>query len=310
MIPAARTLWWVILAIASLGWTTGAALRRSGTAEMSSFCPAYLSQVPKRLELFPRTGWASSVGLPADLPGNFRVIAFSPDGKAIYGQEMEPIGRQVGITEIEFKPPRKRMVPGSAAFSNVVYLAVSLSSGKIFVAGWSGSAANSQCGVFEIDPGAASHRKLWSSPSLDCPGPLSPDGKRAVSMRGQELGVLDLETGTVQTIKGASGVGACTWSPEGRQLACIDRDEKIVLIETSTRQTRIIGGSGNGLAEWSPDSKSLLVIRDQFSCLPTLFGASLAVVDVETGKRSWVKSAHCKVMGGSYYGWVDREAVQ
>jgi hypothetical protein len=44
--------------------------------------------------------------------------------------------------------------------------------------------------------------------------------------------------------------------------------------------------------------------------MPTLYGESLAVIDVQTGNRSWVKSAHCKVTGGSYYGWVDRGVAQ
>jgi WD40 repeat protein len=298
---------WLILAALVLGGGAGAMASGQG-AIAQGLCPAYLRQAGPRFTLFPLDGPEAMVALPAGLPGNFRVITFGPDGKAIYGQVVEPLGRQVGITEIEFQPPRQHVLPGSAALSKVAHMAVSLSSGRVFVAGWTASL----CGYFEIDPSAGVLHTLRAGPSVDCGralGPVSPDGKYAVSASGNQLGLLDLVTGAFQAIKGMTEVGPCTWSPDGKLLACI-RDGRIAVVDIITSQVRNIGGSGNGRAEWSPDSKSLLVFRDELSCKPTLYGASLAVVDVKTGQRSWVKSAHCNITGGSYYGWVDREAIK
>jgi tricorn protease-like protein len=186
------------------------------------------------------------------------------------------------------------------------------SSGEIFVAGWAANPGTRECGYFAIDPTAGTVRALRAGSSVDCrqgPGPISPDGKRAAVAGGKQLSLVSLETGAVQVIKGANRTDMCAWSPDGRLLAC-NRDGKILIVDVSTSRLREIDGSGNGLTEWSPDGRSLLVFRSQLSCLPTLYGDSLAVIDVETGRRSWVKSAHCKVTGGSYYGWVDREALQ
>jgi Tol biopolymer transport system component len=281
-------------------------------ANSPSFYAAYWQQGSPQLRLFTPDGKETAASLPARAK-LFQVVWFSPDGKAIYGKALQsPRGQSSGITKIEFKPTREGIVRGSEGLE-VWHLSVSPSSGKIFIAGWTtNQGTRGECGYFEIDPNAGTVRTLRAEPAVDCrqgPGPMSPDGKYAVSASSKQLGLLDLETGEVRTIKGSSDPGSCSWSPDGRLLACI-RDGKIAVVDISTSQVRNIGGSGNGRAEWSPDGRSLLVFRDQLSCLPTLYGASLAVVDVGTGQRNWVKSAHCNITGGAYYGWMSSEAVQ
>jgi hypothetical protein len=156
-----------------------------------------------------------------------------------------------------------------------------------------------ECGYFELEASTGTVRTLRAAAPGDCRkglGPISPDGKRAVSENGAKAGLLDLETGAFQFVKGLGGAVYCNWSPDGSRFAC-SRGGKIAVVDVGTLRLR------------SPDGKNLLVQRYQLSCLGTLYFESLAVLDVETGKRRWVKSAHCNVSGG-FWGWVDREALR
>lgn len=275
--------------------------------------PAFWQQGFPQIRLFPVDGDEVIIPLLAVVK-DLAEVSFSPDGRALYGRrpQFPSIGRSPFI-KIEFRPLRESVVAGSEVFGPVWHMTMSPSSGKIFVAGLTLNEARNearQCGYFELETGARTIRTIRVPPD-GCRkglGPMSPDGKRAVGVNGAKAGLLDLETGAFQSVKGLVDAVSCNWSPDGARFAC-DQDGRIVVVDLETLRLRRIGGSGNSAPQWSPDGKSLLVLRSQLSCLPTLYGESLAVVDVETGKRKWVKSAHCSVSGG-FWGWVDRDAVQ
>src|SRR5271165_2450375 len=99
------------------------------------YCPAYFESIPTkpaRLELFPISGQAITVALPVGLPGDFRLIEFSQDGKSIYGQRVDSWD---GITRIDFNPPRRSIVRGSVGVGTIGSLVV-LPSGKVRVSGF------------------------------------------------------------------------------------------------------------------------------------------------------------------------------
>ncbi len=290
-----------------------------------SFCAAYFQEArgankPPQLILFPMAGPELTVPLAVELPASFRLIEFSPDGKAIYGQKTEPIDAS-GVIKIEFGPVRQSIVPGTVELDTIWHLTVSHPPGKIFVSGCSGTRGTPECGAFEIDPKTGHLRPL----RLGIPqqrggalGPISPDGKHAVSYSERYLGLLDLGTGSVHAIKGISaGIVSngrfrstpCTWSPDGRSIVAI-LDEGIVLIDSNdTSRRRRLGGSGSGPVHWSPDSNLLLLSSSQMSCWPSLYSETLEVLDVGTGKRKVIKSSHCKVVVPTV-GWVDTEALR
>jgi hypothetical protein len=87
-----------------------------------------------------------------------------------------------------------------------------------------------------------------------------------------------------------------------------------VLIDArNSSHRKKLGASGvNNDLLWSPDSRLLLFAKEEL-CSFLFFGGGdfegLEVVDVETGKRHAVKSAHCAV-GRPEVGWVDPEAVR
>jgi hypothetical protein len=85
---------------------------RTARAAAPSFCTAYVHSGDDGpvLTLFPTEGPEVTVPLPASLPKNLRVNAFSPDGKVIYVQNASRWSD--GIRKIEFNPGVRVSSPG------------------------------------------------------------------------------------------------------------------------------------------------------------------------------------------------------
>jgi len=279
---------------------------------------AYFSQGQNVLNLFPLDlGKSSDVALPPLAPSDF-LLSFGPDSKSIYfGSLASPAS---GITKIEFGPTRKSIVPGSAGLV-ITSLTGSLS-GRIVVS--ASDQASHQCGAYEIDPVAGTHRPVRVGDDSNCGGAIgiiSPDGKNLLSTHSlhrtpgsppsiERLSLFSLETGATQSL----GVGRGSWSPDGRWIA-VSGSGRIVLIDANNLSHRKkLGASGvDDHLIWSPDSKRLLFVKQESRCrILHLFPVdeeSIEVVDVETGKRQAIPSAHCAVYS-SAIGWVDAEAVR
>jgi len=253
------------------------------------------------------SGKETDVALPKGL-ATLNLISFGPDGRSVY---LQLPSSSSALVKVEFKPLRQRQVHGSAGLGDIFAPTVSPQTGRVFVVasgGW-----DHPCGAYEIDPDAGTHRPLRVGHGPNCAGangPISPDGKRMLSSDGKHLNLYDLETGATQSL----GEGVGSWSPDGRWIAASEHG-RIVLIDASTTSHRKkLGASGvdNHLI-WSPDSKRLLFVKQERRCNFLFFAGddseSLEVVDVETGKRYAVPSAHCAV-SSSTVGWIDPEAVQ
>ncbi|HYL78703.1 MAG TPA: hypothetical protein VEU96_31220, partial [Bryobacteraceae bacterium] len=197
-------------------------------AASPSFTPAYFRPSFSRdqatlLTLFPMVGPEATVPLPTGLPLSFRLLAFSRDGKAIYGQKQDPLGPSSAIIKIEFKPTRQSEVPGSAGLGAVWFLTESQQSGKIYVSAWSKNKAKGECGAFEIDSDSGTFRTLRVGIYGDCgavTGPVSPDGKRVLGRQSGRLGILDLEKGDFHEL--GARMTEASWSPDGQLIAACD----------------------------------------------------------------------------------------
>jgi hypothetical protein len=184
-------------------------------------------------------------------------------------------------------------------------------SGRIFVSGTVGTPEGFECGTYEIGPEADTPRKLLGGVYPDCGGgggEVSPDGKSVLGHSGEFLCVTDLATGSARIIKGFGKGSVAAWSPDGKWIAVI-RDGRVILVDPNTFKLRKIGGGGNLSIHWSPDGTKILADKSQLSCMPYLYFESLAVVDLQTGVESVIKSSHCNVSGG-FAGWIDPEAVR
>jgi WD40 repeat protein len=259
-----------------------------------------------------------NVALPSGLP-KAAFALFGPEGRTIYIPG-RPRSAQ-GLKEIQFGPLRERSVPGTEGFDAIWHFTVSQPSGKIFISGKLPKMG--ECGTVEVDPSPGTTRKVLAGAYPDCGGgggAVSPDGKRALTYAGNELGVIDLESRAVEPIRnvgGGIGLRGVTWgnqvawSPDGRWISAIIDQGKILLIDASdTSRRRRLGSSGRGFVVWSPDSKYLLIEKSQLRCGLTYgFFESLEVLEVATGKRAPIKSSRCNVGVGSV-GWLDPGVVR
>jgi hypothetical protein len=263
------------------------------------------------LIIFPFRGSPIEIEPPNGLTVNFIVLGSSADGEAVYGQSSYP-DRWAGIIKIEFNRARISIVPGSTGLGNVASLIESSQSGKIFVSARRMNDGAMECGAFEIDPKAGALRPLRIGAYPDCGGPISPDGKRELNLAGDQLILRDLANGGAEIILG-KGFRAAAWSPDGRWVAAVTGDHGssrgLLLIDSNNTSKRRKLGWGDGQPVWSPDSKWLLTTKSQFSCAWTLYGQSLQVVNVDTGKGTVLSSSHCTVLGSTPV-WIARDLAR
>jgi len=263
---------------------------------------------PALLILFPWAGTASRVPLVAGLAGNFNYRATSPDGHALYG--VAPREDYGGLKKLEFNPVRLTVVPGSAGLGYITSITVSPATGKIFVSASTRRDGKLECGDFEIDPAGGPFRALRLGIAPGCEGPVSPDGRLGLHTDGDRLSMMSLATGG-STLLG-SGLKWATWSPDGRLIAAVlvsSGRNSVVLIDVGNPEKKRGLGAAEGPILWSPDSKYLLLEKPQVSCWATLYGTSLLVIDVASGKRTLVESSHCRISSGPFF-WVDASAMR
>lgn len=215
----------------------------------------------------------------------------------------------MGIQRIEFHPSRQSLVPGSLGTGEIQCLSVSSSSTKLVFRGWSWSQGKG--GAFEIDPGAGSVRSLSENLPSPCGGPgglLSPDGNRILRRGTGGLEVFDLRTQASKSVKRVGADAYCEWAPDGVYVVCVDHRRLLLVGASSPSEPRDLGPAGSGVA-WSPDSRRILFVTSQPSCVATLYGQSLEVVDVQNGSRIPIKSSRCKILSG-LPGWLDRSVAE
>jgi WD40 repeat protein len=249
--------------------------------------------------MYPMRGPSTNIELPGVSPNVFTARS-TADGRTIYAANATP---KSGVTKIEFNPLRVSTVEGSREFIILRDVRV-LSRGKIGGIASTRSEGRLRFGAYSLDP-----VELIYLQDLEQTGRLidiSPDMKRASIVSGDgrirplEIRVLDLESSGQSVIKGVRGG---YWSPDGRWMAVI-RDGRLELLDAATLQRKRELGSVEMMGVWSPDSRYLLFFKSQFSCAATLYGRSLEVLNVESGKRITIASSHCDVVAGALT-WLD-----
>jgi Tol biopolymer transport system component len=256
-----------------------------------------------KLTLFPLVGAEITAPAPSGVP-SFGLPVFGPDGRTIYFASD-------GLWRLELKAHRQSIVRGSSGLTTMWHLTVSRPSGRIFVSGVVKTLAGVECGTYEIDPDGETPRRLLARAASDCGGgggEVSPDGKSVLGHSGEFLCITDLATRSARIMKGFAKGSVAAWSPDGKSISVI-RDGRIILVDPDTLKLRNIGGGGNLTINWAPDATKILARKSQLSCMPYLYFESLAVIDLQTGRESIIKSSHCNVSGG-FFGWIDPETVR
>ena len=124
--------------------------------------------------------------------------------------------------------------------------------------------------IYTVDAsGGALHRVLRDTRNLADPD-WSADGRRIVFGREaelmgkeagtQEIQVLDVATRQVQTLSGSSDLFSPRWSPDGRWVAALSRDQSRLLVyalQANSWKTLYTGGAADPV--WASDSRSIYI---------------------------------------------------
>lgn len=128
-------------------------------------------------------------------------------------------------------------------------MTVSQQTGGLLVSGSLRIDGKMQCGVFDVDPNLGTVRTLWLGAFPDCGGPISPAGRMLHSI-GKQLDVIDLGSGSVQTILKAKSGTAKTpsgaWSPDGRWISVADNGRLLLIDANDSSRRRSLGKTANG----------------------------------------------------------------
>ena len=301
----------IIAATLGLGCCAG----QSGST--SAYTPVGLeingAAYPAWLNVFPLVGKELRVPLRPRLVGGFYSLATSPNGRAIYG--LSSGEGYEGLKKLEFNPVRLSTVPASAGLVQITSLTASPVSGKLFVSATTRVSGKAECGDFEIDPSTGTNRLLRLGTRPDCGGPVSPDGRFELHRAADQLSLLDLTTGARTPIGTGMrylplGSQWAAWSPDNRWIAAVfsqSGTNTLTVIDVRNPEKIRSLGTADGPLVWSPDSRYLLIENSQVSCWATLYGMSLQIVDVGTGKRTLVKNSHCRIAAGTFL-WLDADA--
>jgi DNA-binding beta-propeller fold protein YncE len=271
------------------------------------------------ITVFPFDGTVFTIPLPF-VP---RVVAFSPKGTALYAINPRGADRKAGsdIVKIEFHPTRISPVTETLDLE-ISSLAVSAREDKLVIVGrrWDQRA----CGVYEISLPSGKMRRILESSDCVHGGPwkeisLSSDGGRAVAQVGRDLVLIDLASATVKSLGSEFSKGelssSAAWSPDGRRIALVESASrgKVYLLDPSdlSKQRTLHNGYHRMTPVWSPDSRYLVRGRLQLRCGISFDDDppfTLEIDDVETGKRTIIRSSRCK-MEGENVGWLRMDLI-
>lgn len=323
-----RVGWYHALPGALVFFTATGLSQNAGVAIAPRFAPAYYSGTQSespQIVVFPPG--RESIVIPLRVPNLLRYLAFTRDGRQIFGTintmrapKAPGHGALPGsprLVRVDIESRSVTTVADLVGLDGVLGLAVTPRGDRIFVAGtgWMGKVG---CDLFAIDTAGKNMRLVV--PNFGCKvGGVSPDGDKMLVPRGAGLDVVDIATGAGVPL--GNGFWKGDWSPNGRWIAALRTDpgipaarsrlSKTVLIDANDlSQRKVMGGGSDNEVTWSPDSRYLLYSAWEPPCPKGGDDPSLLIMDVETGKRGIVGGSRCKVNPYRYVGWVSLDVLQ
>jgi hypothetical protein len=280
-----------------------------------SYPYAAFVQLGTTLRIFPLNSRREvDAGLPFSVANDFAV---DPNGNALYAQKIDlekPLDPPIpGIYMIQFNPARAAILPGSEVFSLGTSIAVSPKQDKFLAFGATGLGDPIvTCGIFEFTLADRKLRKILGSDSCQKKDAwfglsLAPDGLRGVGIRGKQLAVIDLVSGSTRML--GEGFYEAAWAPNGRWIVAGDATTKdIVLFDASTfARIKVLGDtSASSMLQFSPDSRYVLTVKGSVLCGIETY--SLQMIDVESGQASIIESSRCKVVE-NVGGWISSSVL-
>jgi hypothetical protein len=294
---------------------SGLAVSSAGQIKLVAYPYRAANYGRNELRIFPSAGDVVTITLPFHIG---RAI-FGPDGRSLFGiNEAGPDGVIPSLLKVEFNPTRLSPVPGTTGFV-IKSFAFSARQDKLVISGKRTEA--NRCGVFEILLPAGNVKQIlnsdcgyqWAWDDLS----MSPDGGQAVATVGSNrdhdlhLELIDLVHGTTKRLSKEFEFGV--WSPDGKWIAMLGSRKISLLDAHDFRKRRALGRTSSIRPAWSPDSRYLLLWKFHlFRCgfsLDVDAPATLVTLDIESRKRSTIRSSQCQLTVGST-GWLSSDIAQ
>lgn len=310
---APRNTWLLAAVAVALVRTLGAQGAEPDTDRFNA--AAYASDgldVNSRLIIFPSDRKEFSIPLPLTL----RYVVYGASGKALYATAFKRLSANSGtilpgMLKIGLSPIGVTAIPGFDGFYLIDRFAVSRSEDMIVFAGARSDNGSKTCGIFELSLADGDLRPVLQTADCRAGSPwrvfdLSPNTREALISADRRLSTLDLENGKVTPVGSDLSVGS--YSPDGKWIAAIELRNPsppatILIDRQDLSRRRDLGGSDDEVI-WSPDSRFLLHAMYRPAC-PSQNPLVLETLEIETGRRSTLKSSICNAGSGRDIGWVD-----
>ena len=248
--------------------------------------------------VFPEAGEPREIDIPMVI--NLKV---GGRGRTLYGL----MSGRSGIQKIDLSTLDIETVNGSQSISPIRDYAPLSNHDDFVVAGY--NASSKDCGLYLLS--GRTGVKRTTRERIPCPtglNGLSPSADMTTVIitcaedRRSHVRIFDLKGGTDREM---IGYEHATWSPDGKWIAAFDGRRIHLLNPVTLRPIRSLGKGFAETLSWSPDSKYLLVGWP--FCGAYFF--ALSSVDVNTGKRSEIKSSHCRAQGQGYW-YIDPKVYE
>jgi len=303
-----------------------------GAPPVSYYPAVYESaQDSGRLIVFPLN--RSKYFLP--VPGLHGGVVYGSDGRTVYvttaeRREIPGGGGRLGtvavpgLFKVDLESGHVAAISGSTEFLYILAFAVSQRQDRVVVSGHRWSPGHDTCGLYMVSVPNGEVDAVFASSNCDkLPYgaiSLAPDGKRAVTVRGGRLDILDLVSGSDTPWKDTGDrFWRAEWSPDGKWIAALaltggargnDGGSRTVLLDPSDpARRRDFDGNNDKEAVWSPDSRSLLHAVWSPRPKPSVADClTLETLDIDTGRRQAIETSRCQLSSNSI-GWISSDLL-